>query len=221
MWREGAAALLLIASIGAAAPAVAQSRCHEPTTRTMSFVKRSVEGQTVLVGCGPVGTNSVDELIDALRSGPRPMEIWLDSPGGSVDGGYHLGRHIRGLGIPTRVPRGASCASACVDVFLGGIMRFADHDRAIGIHMGTRSHTPGLSQDVSRRIGAEGERAAGAIIQRFEQEGAIDTAEWTRYVLQMGASVRLVQRAVSVPAGSMQFLSVEELRRLNVVNVRE
>lgn len=156
-----------------------------------------------------------------LQRHPRVDEIWFNSGGGDVDAGYGIGQAIRKRGLATRVPADAICASACVDAFVGGVVRFADGNKSIGIHMGTRSRNPGTRAVVRAAVELLGELGAAEIVREFEQDGATAAAFWTRYVMQMGVSIRIVDVASAVSANSMHFLTFEEMRSLNVVNTRE
>ncbi len=151
----------------------------------------------------------------------RVDEIWFNSGGGDVEAGYGIGRAIRKRGLATRVPADAICASACVDAFVGGVVRFADEEKTIGIHMGTRSRNPGTQAVVRAAVELLGELGAAEIVREFEQDGAVAAAFWTRYVMEMGVSIRIVEVASAVSANSMHFLTFQEMRSLNVVNTRE
>lgn len=159
-----------------------------------------------------------EEFVQKQR---RIDEVWFNSGGGDVEAGYGIGRAIRKRGLATRVPADAKCASACVDAFVGGMVRFADQEKSIGIHMGTRSRNAGTRAVVRAAVELLGELGAAEIVREFEQDGATAAALWTRYVMEMGVSIRIVDVASAVSANSMHFLTFEEMRSLNVVNTRE
>lgn len=142
-------------------------------------------------------------------------EVWLNSPGGSVAAGYEIGRELRRLGIATRISSSSVCASACVDAFLGGVIRFADPGARILIHPGSVSGEENaqflLQQQVKQGKSEEA-------IQMFEQLAAADTVAWTRYLTLMGISQDLVIFAAKVPHRCTITLRQEEMIYFNVVN---
>jgi len=58
----------------------------------------------------------------------------LDSPGGNVIGGLGMAGTIRSNGWSTFVGDTAMCASACADVWLAGVNRYAYETSKIGMH---------------------------------------------------------------------------------------
>ena len=54
------------------------------------------------------------------------QEIWLRSPGGDARAGNAAGKIIRDAMIPTRIPEGWACFSACNFMFMGGVVRYVD-----------------------------------------------------------------------------------------------
>ena len=64
-------------------------------------------------------------------------EIWLRSPGGDARVGNQAGTIIRKLGVPTRIPPGWACFSACNFIFMGGPIRFIDDGGHFVVHMFT------------------------------------------------------------------------------------
>ena len=60
--------------------------------------------------------------------------VALSGPGGKVAPALAIGREIRALGLRTLVPAGASCASACALIWLGGTQRSLGTDARIGFH---------------------------------------------------------------------------------------
>ena len=70
-----------------------------------------------------------DNLIPRLQAALRDFqgdEIWLRSPGGNARIGNQAGRLIRDNSLPTRIPAGWACFSACNFLFMGGVVRFVD-----------------------------------------------------------------------------------------------
>jgi hypothetical protein len=108
----------------------------------------------VAVAIGPDGDPS---LSGAFFDKAKRPEVWLNSGGGSVNGGSRLGYAIRALRFNTVVPAGAECHSACTMAFLGGV-----HRTIVG-KLGIRAMSPAgdarpQPADVTARIGAHGSK---------------------------------------------------------------
>jgi hypothetical protein len=155
------------------------------------------------------------------ESGPI-AEVLFNSRGGSERDGLEIGRIIRQYGLATRIPAGAICASACADAFLGGIARRVEEGGRYGIHMPTIAGNPEAVQKILSLI--DKERASGApgvqrIIFEIEKLSAQAASRWAAYVLQMGASIRIVDAGTKYLASEMNWLNRQELMNLNIVNV--
>lgn len=72
-------------------------------------------------------------FIDLVRSMPK-ARIVLAGPGGNVVAALAIGQEIRARNLQTLVPAGASCASACALIWLGGTTRMIGTDARIGFH---------------------------------------------------------------------------------------
>jgi len=144
-------------------------------------------------------------------------EVWFDSPGGRELVGYQIGRLMRRAGVIGRVPRGARCAGACVDAFLGAPIRFVDAPYSVFIHPASASGVR-AARDMVRKGAESGEAGARDVIMYFERVGAESTARWINYVLEMGASAKLVEAASEVPHNCAIALSEQEMLAYNVVN---
>jgi hypothetical protein len=93
----------------------------------------SLFNRDILFTWGKVDSGSSDRFRDALRPGIK--EVWLFSPGGSLQDGLEIGRIIRAHRIVTRVPNGARCISACNFMFMGGVLRYVGASATIEVHM--------------------------------------------------------------------------------------
>src|SRR5262249_41365845 len=65
----------------------------------------------------------------------RPNLVYLASGGGVFIEGIALGTYLRNNGFATRIGRGQSCASACVFIFIGGVIREVEPGGRLGVHM--------------------------------------------------------------------------------------
>jgi len=208
MFRAAATALVLLA----VAPVASALDLEQVELR---------DGRRVVVAKGEFVDGDSQRLGGLITLAGRIDEVWFHSGGGLEIEGYRIGKLIRQTGLATRVPKGAKCASACTDAFLGGMLRFVDDERSVGIHMPTASHNQGLRSRVQGAVRQGGDAGAGEVIRHFEGAGARSAADWTRYVMSMGVSIRLVDKAVQVPANQMHWLSRSEMRSFNVTNASD
>jgi hypothetical protein len=149
----------------------------------------------------------------------EPVEgIWLfiNSPGGDVEGALRLGRLIRSRRINVRVARtvpfpveGAgrefqtgepgTCASACALVLMGGVERQIEDDSRVGVHQFSSSRS---------RLTREQETISST---------QYTVAELSAYAAEMGVSPTLIALASATPPSSMLWLSQEQLERSKLV----
>lgn len=165
-----------------------------------------------------------ERFVEWLRNNPEVSEIWFDSGGGHQDTGIAIGLVIRQVGLPTRVPKGAACASACADAFMGGVLRRVDDGARFGLHMPTVARDPEAISTVIEYIQdsydkAPMEKTVADIIMFFEQLSANHAAKWGSYILAMGGSPRIVHLATATSANEMHWLKRRQLIDLNIINV--
>jgi hypothetical protein len=123
--------------------------------------------------------------------------VVLDSGGGLVAQGLHLGAYIRKQGFSTHVqgPAGA-CASACVYVFLGGVERTVAEGAKLGVHQ------------ISQAAGVVSIGSSGSQTLLSQVAG---------HVLRMGATLDVLTLAVRVPPERIYWLTAAELVRFRLV----
>src|ERR1700754_871440 len=90
------------------------------TYREMRFTLFESEARRILKAEGMIDADAAVRLKDALKEYEPIDEIWLRSPGGDARVGNQAGTIIRKEGIPTRIPQGWACFSACNFIFMGG-----------------------------------------------------------------------------------------------------
>jgi hypothetical protein len=172
---------------------------------------------------GRIFPGDAARLAQVLKDQGPFVEVLFSSGGGSERAGLEMGRLVRRLGLNTRIPANAYCASACADAFLGGVARRVDSGGRYGIHMPTIASDDEMMQkiagliDQNMRSGSV-DRARNVVFQ-IEQLSAQAAARWAMYVVQMGASIRIVDAGAEKLASEMKWLSRAELVDLNVVNV--
>lgn len=191
------ASLAALAALFTAHAGLAQRDPDNPTcpqnpnwslNRQMSFTVQQVNGRTVLLGEGFIDDNLVPRLQTALNDNPQAEELWLRSPGGNARVGNQAGVVIRQAGIPTRIPAGWACFSACNFLFMGGIVRHVDDGGLFIVHMFT--HTG--NRDAIRDEVAQGEENTIGLIGEIEQQSAMLASEDNDFLIRMGVSRRLL-----------------------------
>lgn len=189
----------------------------------MRFTDEVRNGQRVLLAEGRIDASTPGRLEAALAEhGDQTDEIWIRSPGGDARAGTQAGYMIREAGLPTRIPAGWACFSACNFMFMGGVARFIDPGGLFIVHMFT--HT--ADRQALRQQLARGEESAVGLIGEIEQSSAMLAAEDADFLVRMGAVARLLpeimyqQQAVAGRGGdrsTRRCLTPEELREYNVV----
>jgi hypothetical protein len=190
----------------------------------MIFATLEVNGEYVLMGEGAIDADMAKHLAKALKS-KRPIdEIWLRSPGGNALVGNEAGKLIRAAGIPTRIPAGWACFSACNFVFMGGPVRSVDPGGVFMVHMFTHvSNHEQLDSAMDK-----GTDQTAALIGDIEQDSAMLASDDNDFLIRMGVSRKLLtevmyqQKAIKLPGkrgqSTRRCLSQIELRRYNVTN---
>ena len=217
-----------------AAPAAAQVDRDNPTCpqdpdwaqtiREMRFTLEPVDGRSILLAEGLIDRDAVRRFQAALQEHSRIDEIWLRSPGGDARIGNQLGRLVRETGIPTRIPSGWACFSACNFMFMGGLIRHVDEGGLFIVHMFTHTGDRTAIRDGLAR----GENSAIGLIGEIEQQSALLASEDNDFLIRMGISRRLLTEvmyrtpAVAERAGdrsTRRCLTQEEVNRYNVATV--
>lgn len=187
----------------------------------MRLTPQTVNGHRVLLAEGAIDDNLIPRLQAALRD-ESIQEIWLRSPGGNARIGNQAGTLIRQAGIPTRIPAGWACFSACNFLFMGGVARFVDTGGEFIVHMFT--HTS--DRQAIRSQVARGEDNTIGLIGDIEQDSALLASEDNDFLIRMGLSRGLLtdimyrQNAVADAnnRSTRRCLTHAEMVRYNVVN---
>ena len=174
-----------------------------------------IEGGVLLSGEIVAGDfQRVRSALDSLGN----VSVFLNSPGGRVSEALRIAELMRLRRLSTHVPANAQCASACVLIFAGGIVRTADRGARIGVHMGSgllNDDSIAVMRETYRKFGAEG---AAYVASRFEQAAALSVLKQVNFYLSSGISLRLLQISASVEHLEMKWLSYVEAREYNLVN---
>lgn len=224
-----AGAALLLASPATAVPDANNPSCPSDlnwsTYRQMRFTVEESNGQRVLRAEGAIDEDVPARLEATLTEHSPVDEIWIRSPGGHARAGNEAGKIIRKAGIPTRIPPGWACFSACNFMFMGGPIRFVDDGGQFVVHMFTHLS----DKDAVRAELAQGEDNALGLIGDVEQDSALLASEDNDFLIKMGVSRKLLtevmyqQKAVTEGPGdksTRRCLTREETAKYNVANAR-
>ncbi|HEX2762259.1 MAG TPA: hypothetical protein VHM92_00235 [Allosphingosinicella sp.] len=195
------------------------------TYRQMRFTPEVIEGVKVLRAEGMIDEGAPDRLKAALEANPDVQEIWVRSPGGVARAGNEAGRVIRPTAIPTRIPKGWACFSACNFLFMGGALRFVDEGGLFIVHMFTHASD---REAISQQVAGDADKAA-AVIGSVEQDSALLASEDNDFLIRMGLSRKLLtdvmykQKAIAEQGGdrsTRRCLTRDEAILYNVANAR-
>ena len=194
-------------------------------SQPMTFKAQQASGRKVLVGEGMIDEGVANRLQSALSANPDVEEIWLRSAGGNARAGNEAGKLIRKTGVPTRIPPGWACFSACNFLFMGGVGRFVDPGGHFVVHMFTHTSDRGaIEAEVLR-----GTESTVGLIGEIEQGSALLASEDNDFLIRMGVSRKLLtevmyrQKAVEEQGGdgsTRRCLTQDEVWTYNVANVR-
>jgi hypothetical protein len=195
------------------------------STSPMKFTAQKKDGRKVLLAEGLIDEGLVPRLQAALKANDPVDEIWLRSPGGNARVGNEAGKIIRQSGIPTRIPAGWACFSACNFLFMGGMGRFVDPGGLFMVHMFTHTGDRGVIEAEVLR----GTDSTVGLIGEIEQGSALLASEDNDFLIRMGVSRKLLtevmyrQKAVEEQGGdrsTRRCLTQEEVWKYNVANIR-
>jgi hypothetical protein len=225
-----ALASVLATSVTAAPPAVDSLNPSCPkalnwsTYTRMRFTPETIGDVRVLKIEGMIDEDVPARLTEALKVND-PQEIWLRSPGGDARAGNEAGKIIRKSGIPTRIPSGWACFSACNFMFMGGTIRYVDDGGLFVVHMFTHV---GDKEAVRSELAKGTDKAIG-LIGDVEQDSALLASEDNDFLIRMGVSRKLLtevmyqQKAVSAGSGdksTRRCLTTSETLKYNVANAQ-
>ncbi len=130
-----------------------------------------------------------------------------------------MGRVIRDWGLPTRVPSGWWCVSACNFAFLGGPLRSIDSGGQYAVHMFSAARADVESGRTERAIRERGAAGLTESITGYEEFSAQMATEQNDFLIRMGVSRRLLSEVMyQQPAAGIRCLTPYEMRLYNVVN---
>lgn len=226
--RLAVGASVMLGSMAIAQPDADNPTCPDSlnwsTYRQMRFTVEEASGLRVLRAEGVLDEDVPARLQAALTEHPQIDEIWIRSPGGHARAGNEAGKIIRKAGIPTRIPAGWACFSACNFMFMGGPIRFVDSGGQFVVHMFTHL---GDKEAIRAEIAQGADKAIG-LIGEVEQDSALLASEDNDFLIRMGVSRKLLtdvmykQKAVA-DAGdksTRRCLTRDETMKYNVANAQ-
>ena len=154
----------------------------------MKFTPTVNSGRHILLAEGQIDAGVVARLQAALAKEKGIDEIWLRSPGGDARAGTEAGKLIRQTMIPTRIPSGWACFSACNFMFMGGVVRYVDPGGHFVVHMFTHV---GDKEAVRSELKKGTDNAIG-LIGDVEQDSALLASEDNDFLIRMGVSRKLL-----------------------------
>jgi len=230
MLKRTIGACLLLLNVAATAPVdPANPSCPQhlnwSTYPQMKFTLDASSGQRILKAEGLIDEDVPAKLKDALANNGQIDEIWLRSPGGVARAGNEAGKLIRASGIPTRIPDGWACFSACNFMFMGGAVRFVDPGGLFIVHMFTHV---GDKEAVKSELSKGTDKVIG-LIGDVEQDSALLASEDNDFLIRMGVSRKLLTEVMyqqkAVASGSddkstRRCLTSAEAIKYNVANAQ-
>ena len=191
----------------------------------MQLTFRKQDDAGVLLAEGVIDDNLLPRLSAALKKYDGKIdEIWLRSPGGNAEVGNAAGLMIKKAGLPTRIPAGWACFSACNFVFMGGVIRIVDPGGVFMVHMFTFTADGGVLAEEA----TQGYDQANETIRTVERDAALLASQDNDFLIRAGVSRKLLTEIMyrqQAAAGkgardqsTRRCLTPAELRKYNVTN---
>jgi hypothetical protein len=205
--------LLLIASLLAATHSASSMEFR-------TFVKG---GSTNLVARGEIENGDAQRLQAVLEhTNVTGATIYLNSPGGLVIESLSIGAVIRQHRLGTVVATGSECASACVFVFIGGIVREVQPRGRLGVHtaslMFDEEYVNKLEAVLLARSSLSLHEKVQIIVALNEQTASGIMASIANYLAKMGVSMRLLFPTTGASPLDIHWLTDSEMHDYNVIN---
>lgn len=156
----------------------------------------------------PELTGKVKEALSKTTGDPLPagLIVFLDSPGGDGLAAIEIGRLLRDAHAHVFVS--GKCSSACVFIFMGGVVRQAK-DGALGIH---RARITRIDPVTKKRIDVDINLNPNAK-QRLDE----GNQKIRQYVQDMGVLAQFSAAMDEVPPDKMRWLTRQEGKNLGII----
>jgi hypothetical protein len=139
--------------------------------------------------------NRVQRLVNAAyQNGQRVSQLWLNSGGGSLQGGYSLAIVVQKSALSTFIPDTWECASACFIPFAAGVERVAATGAWVGVHR--------------------------VIDSKEETDSAkASTIDMVQVLKSLRVSDQVIGKIVTTPPGQITWLTQDDLASMKVALV--
>ena len=144
--------------------------------------------------------------------------VLLNSGGGDVSEALKIATFFRESGVTTHLPKRSVCASACVLLFAGGVIRTADNSSKIGIHVGSGVLNESALELFDEIYDEHGKEGFALMASFAEQRAARFTLEQAFFLLKSGVSLRLLEQTINVHHLEILWISQTEARDYNLIN---
>lgn len=190
-----------------------------------TFARSQDQQQRILMAEGRIDADAATRLEAALKQYSPIDEIWIRSPGGDARVGNEAGMVIRKEGVPTRIPEGWACFSACNFMFMGGPIRYVEPGAQFVVHMFTHL----ADKDAVHAEVSQGADKAVRLMSDMEQDSAMLASEDNDFLIRMGVSRKLLtevmykQKAVAADdsdKSTRRCLTPKEALKYNVANAQ-
>lgn len=151
--------------------------------------------------------------------GAKRKTLFLNSVGGLVNEALLIGNWLRDSGFETRLDRSSTCASACVLVFAGGVVRTAHPSSTIIVHMGSGLFNEEAINDFKNVYEEYGPAGTAMLASYVEQAAALITLKQVNFLLKSGVSISFLDVASSIHHLDGKELTRRQARELNLINV--
>ena len=185
------------------------------TNHSMAGSVSSFQGGVHFVG--DIEEGDYSRIINALQSSSQKT-LYLNSDGGVVTEALKIGGYLRDLGVETRLGKFSRCASACVLIFAGGVIRNAHDTAEIYVHMGSGIFNAEALTKFEEAYQEFGTAGSAFLASYFEQQAALMTLAQVQYLLKCGVSIRFLEVASQVHHHDGYRLPKTEAIDLNLIN---
>ena len=158
------------------------------------------------------------ERLKQQVAGNYGLKINLNSKGGNLFEALSMGSFIREKGMETHVANDVICASACVTIFAGGLIRTAGPNAKLGIHMASGVFDETFVDGITDIILEYGVEATPIITRIFEQLAAKAMIDQVYFMLSSGISLQVLERTASTPHDQIYWVSHQEAIQMNLIN---
>jgi hypothetical protein len=190
----------------------------------MQYTQRYSNDGIILIIEGSINAGESQRLEQAIRriiSNGKISEAWMNSGGGNAAEGMEMGRVLRRYGLPTRIPKGYLCFSACSYAFLGGPFRAVEYGGDYGVHMFTNpNHKVNVMVNIAKDVRTNNKSLTNTEreTQSIEQDSAKFAARYMEYLSEMGVSTQVGLHNFETKNHGESCPPPSVLRQWNVVN---